>query len=69
MDNSGTLVDRQGNPKQVGDDVTSFRGEGASVVGWKLGTHPGSTGRIYVTFYNSDEVRSYYPSVFDCRIK
>lgn len=47
---------------EVGDIVTSFRGERAMVVGGTPPRHAGSTGRIAV-----DNGGEFYPSVFNCK--
>lgn len=52
----------------VGDRVTSFRGDTATVLDWVPPKHRGSTGRIVVQMHDNNSRESYYPSVFDCEI-
>ena len=56
-----TLVNAEGNEVQIGDKVTSFRGEEATVKSWSEPHKPSSTGRIYTT------AGEYFPSVYDCK--
>lgn len=59
-----------GRSVQIGDVVTSFRGEEATVTGWQEPRHEGSTGRIRVKWLGVDGCTAtydldYYPSVFN----
>ena len=63
----GKLIDKSGKEVNVGDKVTSFRGEIATVQGWTKPLHSASTGRIHVQWHDG-LTASYYPSVFDCII-
>ncbi len=51
----------------LGDRVTSFRGEFATITGWEKPRHEGSTGRVNVKWDAKPEwgIQSLYPSVFD----
>lgn len=53
-----------GETVEVGDVVTTFRGESAIVTGRERPRSPASAGRIYIQQdgYNN----GYYPSVVDC---
>jgi hypothetical protein len=42
------LLNKQGQPVNVGDVAHDFRGEAAIVTGWQEPAHEGSTGRVYV---------------------
>lgn len=53
---------------KVGDIVTSFRGEPATVLEWIDPKHSGSTGRIVVRMHDGNSRESYYPGVFNCEI-
>lgn len=65
----GRLVNASGATINVGDKVTSFRGEVATVQGWfKAPDGSASTGRIHVIFDGDDGERSFYPSVFECKV-
>jgi hypothetical protein len=48
-----------GIPVKIGDHVTSFRGEEATVLDIVPPRHEGSTGRVYT------ELGAHYPSVYD----
>lgn len=54
---------------EVGDLVTSFRGEEWTVTGWREPQHAGSTGRVYVKPFEGDGLssREFFPSVFDLK--
>jgi hypothetical protein len=54
---------------KVGDDVTSFRGERATVTGWAEPHGAQSTGRIEVRWKGRSRhanPQAYYPDVFNC---
>lgn len=55
---------KDGKTIQVGSRVTSFRGEAATVVGWREPRHSGSTGRVLVRFAGETQVSEFYPKVF-----
>ena len=59
-----TLV-KNGEPVQVGQVLTCFRGETYVVTGGNPPHKPSSQGKIWVS--NSDCARELYPSVFDCK--
>ncbi|TPL66598.1 hypothetical protein [Mesorhizobium sp. B2-4-1] len=55
------LFHPDGRPVKVGDPVTSFRGEAATVTGWdKTGRN-----RVYVSWSDGQPGSEYYVSVFD----
>lgn len=59
-----TLIDTTtGDRIEVGQTVTDFRGETATVTGWSAPHKPSSTGRIHV---EGELSGSFYPSVFSC---
>jgi hypothetical protein len=61
------LVRKSDNTEvKVGDTVTTFRGEIATLTDMQPPKHSGSTGRVYVKFPQYDNPQSYYPSVIDC---
>lgn len=51
-------------PVEKGDTVADFRGETATVIGWREPHKVGSTGRIIVSVEGWEQ--EFYPSVFDC---
>jgi hypothetical protein len=51
---------------EVGDIVTDFRNDTATVVGWEIPKSPASSGRIRVAVEDVQFPASYYPSVFEC---
>lgn len=51
-----------GAPVVIGDEVTDFRGEKATVIGWEEPKHSASTGRVYVAVGEGSQ--GYYPSVY-----
>lgn len=61
------LFHSDGRQVEVGDSVTGFRGEHATVVGWQEPRHAGSTGRVYVREGTYES--SYYPSVYNLKWK
>ncbi len=68
MSKHGVLVDKNGGKVNIGDKLTSFRGEAAKLLGWaKSLNNPNSTGRVHVEWHDG-LTGSYYPSVFDCKI-
>lgn len=70
MADSSVLVNEEsGDIVKVGDEVTDFRGEVATVRGWRVGSHPGSTGRIVVADgWGAFGQHEYYPSVYGCKV-
>jgi hypothetical protein len=59
------LVHANGVLVEAGDRVVDFRGSRAQVVGWAAPRHPGSSGRVVVSFTGDEAaVREYYPTVF-----
>lgn len=63
--NGQVLVDKVSrDPIAVGDVVTSFRGERATVTGGTPASGH-STGRVNVQWEGSDWQQEFYPSVFD----
>lgn len=73
LDEEWTLIDEKtGMVLEPGDIVTSFRGEEATVVGFRPPHHAASTGRIHI-HWKDQEYRpgfwdEYFPSVFDAKI-
>lgn len=65
---SRLIKSNTGATVNVGDRVTSFRGDAATVLEWIDPKHRGSTGRIVVQMHDNNNRESYYPSVFDCEI-
>ena len=59
------LVHKDGREVVVGETVTDFRGDTATVTGWETPRSPASTGRLYVKAEDG-WTQGYYPSVFDC---
>jgi len=57
-----------GKPVEIGETVTDFRGDKATVIGMTQPRHEGSTGRIHVRAPEGYE-HGYYPSVFNCEWK
>ncbi len=51
-------------PVQMGDKVTTFRGEVYYVAGWREPHKPGSTGRVHVDNDHAEWVQEFFPSVF-----
>jgi hypothetical protein len=59
------LLNKQGQPVNVGDVAHDFRGEAAIVTGWQEPAHEGSTGRVYVrTMEDNAFEAGYYPGVY-----
>ncbi len=52
-----------GNAVQVGDEVTTFRGEEATVLGISKPTHAASTGRVTLGDKDANWTMEYFPSV------
>lgn len=61
------LRHKDGRTVSIGDEVTDFRGEKATVTGWQVPAHPGSTGRVHVEIETptAKYQQGYYPSVYD----
>ena len=59
--------DADGSEIQVGDSVTTFRGETVSVTDWSAPTHPGSSGRVCVKFADGHTME-FFPSVINAHI-
>lgn len=62
------LLHKDGTPVKIGDKVTSFRGEPATVTGWPHNGH----NRVWVNDWTGDwnektQDREYFPSVFDLK--
>lgn len=49
-------------PVKLGDEIISFRGERATVIGWMEPKHSGSTGRVQVV--DAKYGGFFYPSVY-----
>lgn len=56
------LIHTDGTPVKEGDTVTDFRGDTATVTGWQVPRHEGSTGRVYVR--EGETTGAYFPSVY-----
>lgn len=64
------LVNKEtGQIINVGDRVTSFRGDIGTVIEWIDPKHRGSTGRIVVQMHDKNSRESFYPGVFNCEIE
>lgn len=50
-----------GEPVRIGDTVTDFRGDTATIKGGRAPHKPGSTGRVWTDEYSQE----YFPAVFD----
>ena len=62
------LVDSQTKqPIKIGDKVHTFRGEECTVKGIRKPFHPGSTGRVFVSFHPDEFDREYFPSVINAQ--
>jgi hypothetical protein len=58
------LLHKDGTPVKVGETVTSFRGETATVTGWPNDGY----NRVYVKWNDKETFSSsYFPSVFDLK--
>lgn len=55
-------------PVNVGDTITDFRGDEATLVAWYPPQHPASSGRVEVREAGATGTSLYYPSVFGLRI-
>lgn len=55
-------------PARIGDSVTSFRGDHATILGWREPHKPSASGLIEVEYYDGTG-GSYYPSVFGCEFR
>lgn len=55
------LVDKKNQPVALSQEVKSFRGEVAKVLGGKPPPQDGSTGKVWTT------AGEFYPSVYDLR--
>lgn len=64
--NGMTLCRKDGSPVSVGDVLTDFRGDKATVTGGEPPRHSASTGRIYVREEGREYTCEFFPSVFDC---
>jgi len=53
-----------GQEPTIGQALTDFRGEQATLKSIEKPRHGGSTGRVYVQPFESDWTQGYYPSVF-----
>lgn len=63
-----TLVhEGTGKPVTVGETVTDFRGDKATVTGGEAPHKQGSTGRVYVK--QNEHEAQYFPSVFELEWK
>lgn len=64
------LVHRDGHVVEVGERVPDFRGEPLTVLGWRIGSHEGSTGRVLVKDpLASFGEREYFPGVIECTVE
>ena len=52
-----------GAPVKLGDQVQTFRGERAIVLGIAEPHKPASTGRVFIQFEDSKASREFFPSV------
>lgn len=60
------LVDATtGETVKIGERLTSFRGEAATLVGYESPKSPASAGRVYVKWEGEERMSSYFPSVFN----
>lgn len=50
-------------PARLGDQVQTFRGERAILLGIQEPHKPSSTGRVYIEFNGSGCAREFFPSV------
>jgi hypothetical protein len=60
------IHEKTGQPVTIGETVTDFRGDTATVTGWQEPHKPESTGRINVRLPQADSDCQYYPGVFGC---
>ena len=62
------LITAEGKEVQVGDILTSYRGEEMMVFGIEEPKHPNSSGRIYATDKGQSRwAYGYFPTVFNCK--
>jgi hypothetical protein len=61
------LVLDDGTRIREGDRIRDFRGEEWTCEGWQIGSHSGSTGRVFVT--DGQAHREYFPGVFGAKIE
>lgn len=72
MDKQHKLIDtKTGRELQIGEIVTTFRGESRKLTDWEAPLHEGSTGRVYLRSLDEDDFfgdHGYFPSVVNAQI-
>lgn len=62
------LIDRQSMQVLLpGAKLKTFRNETVRLAGGRVGTHAGSTGRVYVETLDGLHTAEYFPSVCNCK--
>ena len=57
-----------GDELKVGQRVKTFRDEWGTLMGFRPGSHEGSTGRVWVQMDDCTEQREFFPGVIDAKI-
>lgn len=60
------LIDKDGNEKKPGDEITDFRGKKWTLLGFTLPKNAASSGRVNVR--DEQYTRDFYPNVFGLKI-
>jgi hypothetical protein len=66
--NTLLVHNEHGTNISVGDTVPTFRGEMVEIKGWRVGSHPGSTGRVLVSSPQNGWEQEFFPSVVEAHI-
>jgi hypothetical protein len=66
MDQQHKLVGDDGNPIEIGTQVTDFRGKLWTLTDWTAPRHAASTGRVYLRA--EDDEREFFPGVINAKI-